>query len=163
MGRQALPGGRVTRLWMRRDGQADAGAAAVEFALVVTLLFALLFGLIAFGFALFYQQSAVQAAREAARKAAIGVASSAICGADLTAGRDAVGSAADSTFDSMTLTIDSNTYRSPVQVDVNYHVDLSLISWIPGIPSRLDLTQTAQALLESGNNGFAGTCTWTRS
>jgi Flp pilus assembly protein TadG len=153
----------VTRLWARSDRQADAGAAAVEFALVVTLLFALIFGLIAFGFALFYQQSAVQAAREAARKAAIGVANSATCSSDLTAGRDAVGSAAAATFDSMTMTIASNTYRSPVQVDVNYHVDLSLISWLPGIPSRLDLTQTAKALLESGNSGFAGTCTWTKS
>jgi Flp pilus assembly protein TadG len=152
---------------MRRYGRADAGAAAVEFALVVTLLFALIFGIIAFGFALFYQQSAVQAAREAARKAAIGVASSATCVSDLTAGRDAVGSAAGSTFDSMTMTINSNTYRSPVQVDVKYHVDLSLISWLPGIPPRLDLTQSAKALLESGNSGFAGTpdpaCTWTPS
>jgi Flp pilus assembly protein TadG len=145
----------------RCHGGTDAGAAAVEFALVVTLLFALIFGIIAFGFALFYQQSAVQAAREAARKAAIGVASSSVCASDLTAGRDAVGSAADATFDSMTMTIASNTYRSPVQVDVNYHVDLSLISWLPGIPTRLDLTQTAKALLETGNSGFSGTCTWT--
>lgn len=153
----------MTGLRRRCHSGTDAGAAAVEFALVVTLLLSLLFGLIAFGFALFYEQSAVQAAREAARKAAIGVASSSVCSSDLTAGRDAVGGGASGTFDSMTMTIASNTYRSPVQVDVNYHVDLSLIAWVPGIPSRLDLTQSAKALLESGNSGFTGTCTWTKS
>jgi Flp pilus assembly protein TadG len=52
----------------RRD---DAGAEAVEFAIIVPVLLALLTGIITFGFAFTAQVSITQAAREGARYAAI--------------------------------------------------------------------------------------------
>jgi Flp pilus assembly protein TadG len=141
----------------RNRARHDEGAAAVEFALVAVLLFSLIFGIIAFGFALFNQQGAVTAAREAARKAAVGV-NSGNCQDVLRFGRNAVGTA-KSSFTKMTLTTPSgNAYRQPVQVDVNYNVDLSLIGWIPGIPDTLSLTQTAKASLELGTAGFTSGC-----
>lgn len=54
----------------RRRGQ--AGAAAVEFALVSVLLFTLLFGMIQYSLYFWSVQSGAQAAREAARQAAVG-------------------------------------------------------------------------------------------
>lgn len=50
----------------------DLGAAAVEFALVVTLLCALLFGIMQFGYTFFEYNEVVAAAREGARSASIG-------------------------------------------------------------------------------------------
>jgi Flp pilus assembly protein TadG len=55
------------------DGiRADLGAAAVEFALVVTLLSALLCGIMQFGYTFFEYNEVVAAAREGARSASIG-------------------------------------------------------------------------------------------
>jgi Flp pilus assembly protein TadG len=140
----------------------DDGAAAVEFTLVSLILFALIFGIIAFGIALFNQQGAVQAAREAARRGSVGVANSADCDAALKAGRDAVGSATSS-FTSMDMVIADNKFQQPLLVNVHYHLDLSLIGWIPGIPSTLTLTQTAHAAIEVSHTGVTGTvCSWTQ-
>ena len=50
----------------------EDGAAAVEFALVVSLLFVLLFGIMEFGLAFFELQNLRSATREGARAAAIG-------------------------------------------------------------------------------------------
>ena len=50
----------------------EDGAAAVEFALVVSLLFILLFGIMEFGLAFFELQNLRSATREGARAAAIG-------------------------------------------------------------------------------------------
>jgi Flp pilus assembly protein TadG len=50
----------------------EEGAAAVEFALVVSLLFVLLFGIMEFGLAFFELQNLRSATREGARAAAIG-------------------------------------------------------------------------------------------
>jgi TadE-like protein len=145
-----------------RGRRRDDGAAAVEFALVALILFALIFGIIAFGIALFDQQGAVQAAREAARKASIGIAGVNDCQDALTTGRDAVGSA-ESSFTSMDMTIADNSYQKPLLVSVHYKVDLSLIGWLPGIPTRLNPTQTAHAAIELGHTGVTGTvCTWTQ-
>ena len=149
---------RRTRGWRQ-----DAGAAAVEFALVALILFALIFGIIAFGIALFNQQGAVQAAREAARKASLGIASAADCQAALKAGRDAVG-AAKSSFTSMDITIADNSYQQPLLVNVHYKLDFSAIGWLPGIPNHLSLTQTAHAAIEVGHSGVTGTiCSWSPS
>ena len=60
----------MTTRWRPRSGD-ERGAAAVEFAIVVSLLFMLVFGIIAFG--LFFSRYQVYqgAAREAARLAAV--------------------------------------------------------------------------------------------
>jgi Flp pilus assembly protein TadG len=50
----------------------EAGAAAVEFAMVAGLLFMLVFGLIEYGFAFFEMQTLRGATREGARVAAVG-------------------------------------------------------------------------------------------
>jgi Flp pilus assembly protein TadG len=57
---------------MRSKLRGEDGAAAVEFALVVSLLFVLLFGIMEFGLAFFQLQSLRSATREGARAAAIG-------------------------------------------------------------------------------------------
>ena len=56
---------------MRSKLRGEDGAAAVEFALVVSLLFVLLFGIMEFGLAFFQLQSLRSATREGARAAAI--------------------------------------------------------------------------------------------
>jgi Flp pilus assembly protein TadG len=50
----------------------DLGAAAVEFALVVSLLVMLLFGIMQFGYTFFEYNEVVAAARDGARSASIG-------------------------------------------------------------------------------------------
>src|SRR4051812_50165187 len=57
---------------MRAKLRGQEGAAAVEFALVVSLLFVLLFGIMEFGLAFFQLQSLRSATREGARAAAVG-------------------------------------------------------------------------------------------
>ena len=56
----------------RKKLRGEDGAAAVEFALVVSLLFVLLFGIMEFGLAFFELQNLRSATREGARAAAIG-------------------------------------------------------------------------------------------
>jgi len=51
--------------------RSDAGASALEFALVAPILLALLFGMIEFGFAFQAQLAVTHAAREGARMAAV--------------------------------------------------------------------------------------------
>jgi TadE-like protein len=51
----------------------DAGAAAVEFALVSVLLFTLLFGIVQYGYFFLQSSAAEHAAREGARAAALGI------------------------------------------------------------------------------------------
>lgn len=61
----------MTRRADRQD--AEAGAAAVEFALVSALLFTLLFGIIQYSYFFFQSQGASATTREASRLAAVGV------------------------------------------------------------------------------------------
>ncbi len=56
----------------RRQGAADRGAAAVEFALLLPVLLLIVFGIVDFGRALNAQITLTQAAREGARLAALG-------------------------------------------------------------------------------------------
>jgi Flp pilus assembly protein TadG len=56
----------------RTGARPDLGAAAVEFALVVTLLSALLCGIMQFGYTFFEYGQVVAAAREGARSASLG-------------------------------------------------------------------------------------------
>jgi len=64
------PVGARTALGHLRRG--DAGAAAVEFALVVPILLILVFGIVDFGLAMFSQNLVGNAAREGARTASLG-------------------------------------------------------------------------------------------
>jgi hypothetical protein len=52
---------------------ADAGAAAVEFALVSVLLFTLLFGIVQYGYFFLQSSAAEHAASEGARAASVGI------------------------------------------------------------------------------------------
>jgi len=63
----------------------------------------------------------------------------------------------------MDMTIADNSYLKPLLVNVHYELDLSLIGFLPGIPTNLTLTQTAHAAIEVGHTGVTGTvCTWTK-
>jgi Flp pilus assembly protein TadG len=55
----------------RRKGQADQGAAAVEFVLVLPVLLIVLFGIIDFGRLMYAKLELAEAAREGARAAAL--------------------------------------------------------------------------------------------
>ena len=57
--------------WLRRLQRGDAGAAVVEFALVVPVLFLIVFAVIDFGRALWTQNVLASAAREGARAGAV--------------------------------------------------------------------------------------------
>ena len=57
----------------RRDGTPDAGAAAVEFALVSVLLLTILFGILQYGYFFFQATGVEHAAREGARLASLGI------------------------------------------------------------------------------------------
>lgn len=60
------------------NGEADRGAAAIEFALLLPLMLLLVFGIIDFGRALNAQITLTQAAREGARLASFGQSSAAV-------------------------------------------------------------------------------------
>ncbi len=73
--------------WEARRG--DAGAAAVEFALVLVLFLTLVFGIIQYGYYFFQLQGASAGAREGARLAALGVDScTSLANSVQTAARD---------------------------------------------------------------------------
>jgi Flp pilus assembly protein TadG len=69
-----VSGGGMSRVGVRaRPRRDDAGAAAVEFALVSVVLFTLVFGVLQYGMLFFQLQAVSHAAREGARLAAVGV------------------------------------------------------------------------------------------
>ena len=115
----------------RRAPEGDAGAAAVEFALVSTLLFSLLLGIIAFGFALYRQQSALHAAREGARLASVGVSD---CSAFQTEvaerGIGASIQAGDVAMAYTDLNGGGPGAGDSVTVTVPYEIDLSMIGFL---------------------------------
>jgi Flp pilus assembly protein TadG len=59
------------RMRSHRSIRGEEGAAAVEFAIVVSLLFTIIFGITEFGLALFELQNLRSSAREGARSAAV--------------------------------------------------------------------------------------------
>ena len=61
----------------RRESHPDAGAAAVEFAIVSVLLLTILFGILQYGYFFFQATGVEHAAREGARLASVGIRSSA--------------------------------------------------------------------------------------
>jgi hypothetical protein len=115
----------------RLTDRGDAGAAAVEFALVATLFVTLLLGIIAFGFALFRMQSAQHGAREGARLAAVGVNDCAQFQQEVAERGKGAGIDADA----VTLTYDDLNGGGPgsgdsVTVDVPYEIDLSVLGFL---------------------------------
>jgi Flp pilus assembly protein TadG len=129
----------------------DDGAAAVEFALVLTLLMVLLFGIIEFGYGFYQAQSASAGVREGARRAAVGQAAS--C-AQLRG--TVTGAASGITFGTVTVALtDTNAdgtagdVGDTVAVTVPYTIDLGVLGGlIPGLPSTLARTAVAQARIE---------------
>jgi len=65
----------MSRIAKPESDRGDAGAAAVEFALVAFVLIALLIGIIQFGYTFFEYVSVAHAAREGVRWAALGAVS----------------------------------------------------------------------------------------
>ena len=59
----------------RRESEPDAGAAAVEFAIVSVLLLTILFGILQYGYFFLQSTAAEHAAREGARLASVGTVS----------------------------------------------------------------------------------------
>lgn len=138
----------------------EDGAAAVEFALLASLLLLLIFAIVEFGIGFFTQQAAAASAREAARQAAVGTITSCTgtsYPSDLQAIVDDVANAGSVTGESLQYKDPTNTTvtTSPqpgdaVDVTVDYHIDLSVLSaLIPGVPSSLDLSQTGTAMVEN--------------
>jgi hypothetical protein len=133
----------------RPDG--DAGAAAVEFALISVLLFLLIFGGITFGLGWFQRQAAAHAAREGARLASVGVA-------DCNAWRTTVkergkgGNLGTPSLKYQTAAGLSTSDPKPgdvVVVEIPQTVSmLPVAAFIPGMDTTLNLVQKDQARVE---------------
>ncbi len=149
--RTARPGGSAAT----RRPAGDAGAAAVEFALVSILLLLLLFGVISFGIALFRQQAASHAAREGARLASVGIGTGRPI-TTCTAFSDEVKSRGEgANIATVTLGVTEASGNATlgvgdlVTVSVTHTIDMSLVgSLIPGIPQTITLTQSGKARVE---------------
>ena len=130
----------------RRDGEREAGAAAVEFALVSMVLFMLLFGVVQYGFYFWSLQAGSAAAREAARQAAVGNLS---CTAFDSFVADRVGPASFGGFVNATRTFGPNPrVGDTVTVSVTFDsLDLRL-PMVP-IPEDAQVQQQAQTRVEN--------------
>lgn len=105
-----------------RSLRSEAGAAAVEFALIASVLFMLVFGIIEFGRIFSELEVMNSAAREGARAAAVRGSSTDV--ADATAA-----AAAPYTLDSTPVadkTCDDTTSGQPVTVSWNQHFEISV-------------------------------------
>jgi Flp pilus assembly protein TadG len=136
----------------------EAGAAAVEFAIVASLFFMLVFAIIDFGFAFHSWNNTANAAREGARRAAVDSSVAAIT---------ARTRAAASTLDPAKLTVDvtcsaggaafssgacgaSLDEGDIVRVTVNYVYDLitPVGSFVPGLGTSLELHSSSESRFE---------------
>lgn len=128
-----------------RRSKTRAGAAAVEFALVVPIFLLLVFGIIEFGRAIMVQQILVNASREGARQAVLDGATS----ADVvnTVSDYLRGSSVDTGQDNITVSPDPTGVRSREEITVSVSVPFSEVSWMP--PFIYDGNLQASATMRS--------------
>ena len=125
---------------MKRIRRDDAGAAAVEFALVLPILLLLIFGIVDFGRLYFTQITLTDAAREGARVLALEGAS----GSGYTATQAAtdattrVQDAANSVGGTVTVTTGTCTVGDPVTVTAS--TDFSFLTPLPNLANLLGIT-----------------------
>lgn len=109
----------------------DAGATAVEFALVAVLLITIILGIVEFGLLMAHQNAVTSAAREGARDLAIH---------DDTA---QAASVTQTAFDLGTLTVATVACDGEnVSVTAAYDYPYLMIGFIPGIPASTTLEST---------------------
>ena len=142
--------GIVVRVRKSRDD--EAGAAAVEFGLILPLFALLLFGLIEFGFYFWTAETTSSASRETARRLIVG---------DCWANPNAFAASHGPRVTSTTVKNGADvTITSPAGMDVGDKIkvqvtaDSGLINFIPGIPDTV--TRQYEARLEVNNS--SGTC-----
>lgn len=112
-----------------RHSKTRAGAAAVEFALVVPIFLLFIFGIIEFGRAFMVQQILVNASREGARQAVLEGATSA--GVISTVSDYLQGASIGTPQDNITVSPDPISVRSREQITVSVSVPFSEVSWMP--------------------------------
>lgn len=148
----------------RRKSRPEAGAAAVEFALIAPILLLLVFGMVQYGFYFWSAQGGAVATRDAARRAAVGDHES--CTAfrdDVRARIDALGDAAGATITRAYTKGPGNTdagvqVGDVVTVTVAFtSVDLG-IPLIPFVNGGL-VQQSADSRVESVPVASVGNCT----
>lgn len=130
----------------------EAGAAAVEFAIVSVLLLTLVFGIVQYGYYFFQMQAGTAAAREAARLAAVGFPS-------CEAWRDASYSRASGTSSPVNyrLTFDpTKAVGNRAVVTVSFAPQRFGLPFVP-IPGG-DIEQTAKIRVEQVNSSQPDTC-----
>ena len=133
----------------------DAGAAAVEFALVSMLLFVVLFGILQYGFGLWQLQQAQATTQDGAREAITGFASCAALDTlvDQAAGRNGLDGSAIQNV-AMTFVDESGTAVSPDRTDylrltVTFAISDFNFPFVP-FPDTIDRTSTV-LLSDLGN------------
>jgi Flp pilus assembly protein TadG len=149
-----------------RTKRDEAGAATVEFALIVVLLVSLAFGIIQFGLGLYQAQGASNGIREAARRAAVGdirTCSGGSSSTDLTGIVNSSMAGVQHGVPSMSYSpAPSNTSGTAqagdtVTVTVPYDISLNIVSGlIPGIPPSISRTAAAQSRVENFVTGAGG-------
>lgn len=130
---------------LNRNIQEERGASSVEFALILPLLLLIIFGIIEFGMAYHSYLAITHAAREGARLASVNRYSE----ADVIARTDLSGN----------VTVSANPHGGntgdPVSVTVTYEHPMItgyLSAMIPGFPSTITMSSTAEMRLEQPSN-----------
>lgn len=132
----------------RRRHNAEEGAAAVEFALVVPILLLLIFGIINFGIVLAQQLSISNSARQAARFAVVDVEGRACGDIEAEARSAAVTIGMEPDDPTYALTGATGPCARPcadsidttdLTVTLSYYSDFVVPMPIPGLPSGLDI------------------------
>lgn len=132
----------------RRDPDAEAGAVALEFALVLTVVLTLLLGIVSFGLQFSTRILAVQAASEGARAAVAGLSDAqrtSLATAAVTAILDSYGGIARA----RTVTVavagsPTSTVRVTVQLDLSAFQLARLARFVPVLSASPTASVTAQ-------------------
>jgi Flp pilus assembly protein TadG len=139
----------------------DAGAAAVEFALVSVLLFTILFGIVQYGIGLWQVQAAQATTQDAARQVIAGIDS---CGDLTTVVSDAAGrnglDAGNVVSVALTYVDVNGAVSVPPALDdfASLSITYRLMDFnLPFVPFPNTLTRTATSPL-SATGGFTGAC-----
>jgi Flp pilus assembly protein TadG len=129
---------------IHNTSQSESGAAAVEFAIIMTLLMLLVFGIIEFGFALYRQAILTNAAREGARLGIV-QAIPAITTAQINAAIDTYLTAAGINPANVSRNITSGAVTgAPVRVQLTLPYTFEVLPRISTVTQNINLTAVTE-------------------
>jgi Flp pilus assembly protein TadG len=122
----------------------EAGAAAVEMALVLPILLVMLFGIVDFGLTMYTQEVLANASREGARQG-IRFVTPMLTDSDIvTITKDTLDKGyVDSSKATVTVTNAGGGFGTDLTVNIQYLFDFLVVSaFVPGMPSQITLQST---------------------